>query len=74
MPVLMVTASHNPAEYNGVKFVGKAAAPLSQDGMDAVRDWAASDAPLPTAAQPGQVRKPSRPAAYIDRLMDFARS
>ena len=69
---LMVTASHNPAEYNGVKFVGKAAAPLSQDGMDAVRDWAASDAPLPTAAQPGQVRKPARPATYIDRLMDFA--
>lgn len=69
---LMVTASHNPAEYNGVKFVGKAAAPLSQDGMDAVRDWAASEAPLPVSANKGQVRSPQRPTAYIDRLMDFA--
>ena len=69
---LMVTASHNPAEYNGVKFVGKAAAPLSPDGMDAVRDWAASEAPLPTAAQPGRVRAPAHRAAYIDRLMGFA--
>ena len=50
---LMVTASHNPAEYNGVKFVGKAAAPLSQDGMDAVRDWAASDAPCRPRRSPG---------------------
>ncbi|MBB24779.1 MAG: phosphomannomutase [Geminicoccus sp.] len=69
---LMVTASHNPAEYNGVKFVGKAAAPLSPDGMGAVRDWAASEALLTTAAQPGRVRAPAHPEAYIDRLMGFA--
>ena len=36
----MVTASHNPAEYNGVKFVGKSAEPLSKEGMEGVRDWA----------------------------------
>ncbi len=73
---LMVTASHNPAEYNGVKFVGKSAAPLSQSGMDAVRDWAISDTPLPVSARPGRVLAPadaeSRRRVYVDRIMEFA--
>ena len=68
---LMVTASHNPAEYNGVKFVGKAAEPLSKEGMDAVRDWAASDAVLPVAAQRGAVETLNDRTPYLDRLLSF---
>src|SRR5581483_2316212 len=37
----MVTASHNPAEYNGVKFCRAQAAPISQDtGLADIRDLA----------------------------------
>ncbi|MAW53564.1 MAG: phosphomannomutase [Geminicoccus sp.] len=68
---LMVTASHNPAEYNGVKFVGKSAEPLSKEGMEGVRDWAGSNAPLPRATTPGTVSPVEDRRPYIDRLMGF---
>ena len=68
---LMVTASHNPAEYNGVKFVGKSAEPLSKEGMEGVRDWAGSDAPLPVAEHRGTLTTVEDRTAYIDRLMSF---
>ena len=68
---LMVTASHNPAEYNGVKFVGKSAEPLTKEGMEGVRDWAGSDAPLPVSASKGQVEVVEGRGPYIDRLMSF---
>ena len=68
---LMVTASHNPAEYNGVKFVGKSAEPLSKEGMEGVRDWASSEAPLPRASSPGTLSTVDDRTPYIDRLMQF---
>ena len=68
---LMVTASHNPAEYNGVKFVGKSAEPLTKEGMEGVRDWAGSDAPLPVSANKGRVEVVEDRGPYIDRLMGF---
>lgn len=68
---LMVTASHNPAEYNGVKFVGKSAEPLTKEGMEGVRDWAGSDAPLPVSANKGRVEVVEDRGPYIDRLMRF---
>lgn len=68
---LMVTASHNPAEYNGVKFVGKSAEPLTKEGMAGVRDWAGSDQPLPVSVVKGQVEVVTDRGPYIDRLMSF---
>ncbi len=36
---IMVTASHNPAKYNGLKIVGKGAMPIGLDsGLDKIRD------------------------------------
>ncbi|MGH8278813.1 MAG: phosphomannomutase [Gammaproteobacteria bacterium] len=37
---VMITASHNPPEYNGMKFVTADAKPVSFDtGLEALRDW-----------------------------------
>jgi phosphomannomutase len=42
VPAVMVTASHNPAEYNGLKFSRAGAVSVSADtGLNAVRDRAA---------------------------------
>jgi len=39
MPGAMFTASHNPAEYNGIKLCGVGAAPVGQDsGLRTIRD------------------------------------
>ena len=48
---VMVTASHNPMDYNGMKLVREGSRPISGDsGLFAIRDFAAShDAPIPTA-------------------------
>jgi phosphomannomutase len=40
---IMVTASHNPADYNGMKLVRKEAIPVSGDtGLGQMRDWVAA--------------------------------
>ena len=45
---IMVTASHNPADYNGMKFVREQARPISGDtGLTEIRDLiAAGDLPV----------------------------
>jgi phosphomannomutase len=40
---ISVTASHNPGEYNGLKFSEKGGAPISSKTLADIRDWAASD-------------------------------
>jgi phosphomannomutase len=44
---LVVTASHNPPEYNGVKFIPDDGAPALPEVMDAVADRLAEPEPLP---------------------------
>jgi phosphomannomutase len=41
MPGAMFTASHNPAQYNGIKLCRAGAAPIGQDsGLATIREWA----------------------------------
>src|SRR5687767_5173073 len=41
IPGAMFTASHNPAQYNGIKMCRAGAAPIGQDsGLATIRDWA----------------------------------
>ncbi|MFH0522385.1 phosphomannomutase/phosphoglucomutase [Streptomyces sp. M41] len=54
LPGAMFTASHNPAQYNGIKMCRSGAAPVGQDtGLAQIRElvegWTESGAPAPTA-------------------------
>ncbi|RBY86550.1 phosphomannomutase/phosphoglucomutase [Blastococcus sp. TF02A-30] len=45
VPGAMFTASHNPAQYNGIKMCRAGAAPIGQDsGLATIREWAQRDA------------------------------
>jgi phosphomannomutase len=64
---VMITASHNPAQYNGMKFTRSQAQPISLDtGLAAIRDQLLSGDLPPKAAIRGKVSK-------RDVLDDFAR-
>jgi phosphomannomutase len=67
VPGAMITASHNPAEYNGIKLCRAGAAPVREDtGLAQIRAWlAADDIPAP-AAEPGTI-------THQDLLSGYAR-
>lgn len=68
---VMVTASHNPMDYNGMKLVRENARPISSDtGLFAISDAVAADtgtAQAPTAGQSEQHDK----SAYIQHLLSY---
>lgn len=68
---VMVTASHNPMDYNGMKLVKENARPISSDtGLFAISDAVAadtSDAQPPRAGQSAQHNK----SAYIQHLLSY---
>ncbi|WP_209427583.1 phosphomannomutase [Pararhodobacter sp. SW119] len=72
---LCVTASHNPIEYNGLKLVGRGAAPLDPEGeLAAIRAQVERD-----EFGPGRGDGARRPvaaearAAYVERVLSFIR-
>jgi phosphomannomutase len=68
---LMVTASHNPIDYNGIKMVQGGARPISgPEGLDAIHDLALSGGFAPVAV-PGTCRREDPRAAYVDRVLSF---
>ncbi len=68
---IMVTASHNPAEYNGMKFVREQAIPISgQSGLDAIEELARTER-FATSAAKGTTRPFDITDAYIDHLMSY---
>ena len=79
-PAIMFTASHNPAEYNGMKLSRRGAQGVSLDtGLAEVRDRAQAflDAgEIPAAEQPGSVSERdvlADYAAYLRELVDLSR-
>lgn len=68
---IMVTASHNPVDYNGLKLVREDARPISGDsGLNAIRDAAALGIFEP-AAEPGTVGAATDKTAYIEHLLGY---
>jgi phosphomannomutase len=68
---LQVTASHNPAAYNGMKIVRRGALPVGSDsGLDRIKERALGPQPAP-AATPGDVSRRDVYAGFHDRVAAF---
>jgi phosphomannomutase len=68
---IMVTASHNPKQYTGMKLVRRGALPVGgESGLFDVRDRAVSDTGTP-AASPGSVRTYAIWPEYVERVLSF---
>ncbi len=68
---VMVTASHNPKDYNGFKFVGKGASPLhGENGLELIRDLCEKD-DFTDASHEGTVTENSLLPEYIQKLLSF---
>lgn len=68
---VMVTASHNPMDYNGMKLVREGSRPISGDsGLFAIRDFAASQhEPIPAGV--ATPRAMTDKSAYIAHLLGY---
>lgn len=68
---IQVTASHNAAEYNGLKFSLAGAVPVSGDhGIPIIERHALGEEPAP-AATPGRVEARSIEAEYAEHVLSF---
>lgn len=65
-----VTASHNPIEYNGIKFVGKKARPFSDDEFLQVKQYT-QDECFPPVAVKGTLELYNHLPAYVAHLMSY---
>ncbi len=68
---IVVTASHNPMDYNGMKLVRAGARPISGDsGLHAIRDLAAAGTFAPVAA-PGRIEEYELKGPYVRHLLGY---
>ncbi|HOJ58719.1 MAG TPA: phosphomannomutase [bacterium] len=68
---VMITASHNPPEYNGMKFVREQSKPISQDtGLRDIERMCLRGVFKPAPA-PGRTREVDIMADYIQRLLTY---
>jgi phosphomannomutase len=68
----MVTASHNPKEYTGMKLVRRGALPVGgESGLLDVRDRALAGDGRAPAPEQGRIEKHDIWPAYVDRVLSF---
>jgi phosphomannomutase len=76
LPGAMFTASHNPAQYNGIKMCRAGAAPIGQEsGLATIREWAERDSYERAPDRVGEVKAREivqEYAAYLRSLVDLA--
>jgi phosphomannomutase len=71
-PGAMFTASHNPAQYNGIKLCRAGAQPIGADtGLYEIRDAVSGPEPQP-AARPGDISQRDVLDAYAAHLLSLA--
>src|SRR5690349_14414355 len=72
VPGAMFTASHNPAQYNGIKLCRAGAQPIgAQTGLHEIRDAVSEPEPAPVAT-PGQISQRDVLDAYAAHLLALA--
>ncbi len=70
----MITASHNPVDYNGLKFVRENSKPLSGDsGLDKIREIAEENN-FPPVSNKGKIIATDLNEAYIKHLLSYLKS
>ena len=73
---IMVTASHNPAKYNGIKFFNREGYKLSdalEDEIEALVRGGCAGVPSPTGAELGRIEtRPEMRAEYLEALVQRA--
>ena len=68
---IMVTASHNPPDYNGIKFVRERAKPISADtGLVQIREFAEKET-FSTPARQGTKQDLQTGGAYLEHLLGY---
>jgi len=68
---IAITASHNPKDYNGMKFVREESRPISGDtGLFDIKELAERDQFTP-APQPGQLHPLDTSDAYVQHLLSY---
>jgi phosphomannomutase len=71
LPGIMLTASHNPKQYNGLKFCMPGARPVGEEsGLREVRDLVEAPEPAPTPGR-GSVEHRDLLDAYADHVLGF---
>lgn len=69
---VMVTASHNPKGYNGMKLVREQSRPISGDtGLNAIRQRIEDNDLGMRAAEPGKVELRTDKSAYLQHLLGY---
>jgi phosphomannomutase len=69
---IVVTASHNPADYNGMKFVTKGARPVTGDsGLRKMAEMIVNSELPASAIKPGVLRHVANKDAYIEHLLGY---
>ncbi len=73
VPGAMFTASHNPAQYNGIKMCRARAVPLGADtGLRQIRDLVAAGPVAPSGRSPGSISSHDVLEAYAAHLLELA--
>lgn len=69
---VQITASHNPAEYNGMKVSRENALPVGLDtGLGQIKAWIDEGRPCPKAEKKGEVKQKDIHQDYIDYMLKF---